>query len=38
MQFHVFISGPMSRAKEEDQFAAQRVFAGEFGLGLRSVF
>ena len=38
LQFHVFMSGPMSRAKNESQFAAQRVFAGEFGLGFRSVF
>lgn len=38
LQFHVFMSGPMSRAKDESQFAAQRVFAGEFGLGFRSVF
>lgn len=38
LQFHVFISGPMSRAKSEPEFASQRVFAGEFGLGLRSQF
>lgn len=38
LQFHIFISGPMSRAKDKTQFSAQRVFAGEFGLGFRSVF
>jgi len=38
MQFHVFMSGPMSRAKDETQFSAQRVFAGELGLGFRSIF
>lgn len=38
VQFHVFMSGPMSRAKDETEFSAQRVFAGEFGLGFRSIF
>jgi hypothetical protein len=38
LQFHVFFSAPMSRAKDEPQFAAQRVFAGEAGLGVRGLF
>ena len=38
VQFHVFMSGPMSRAKDEPEYSSQRVFAGELGLGFRSVF
>lgn len=37
-QFHIFMSGPMSRAKEEAQYAAQQVFAAEAGAGIRSQF
>lgn len=38
LQLHAFISGPMSRPKEGAEFSSQRVFAGEFGFGFRSVF
>jgi hypothetical protein len=38
LQFHVFFSAPMSRAKNETKYAAQRVFAGEAGLGVRGRF
>lgn len=38
MQFHVFMSGPISRAKDKPEYSSQRVFAGELGLGFRSVF
>lgn len=38
LQFHVFVSGPMSRSKKEDKYAAQQVFAGEVGLGIRGLF
>lgn len=38
LQFHVFFSTPMSRAKDETKYAAQRVFAGEVGLGFRGLF
>lgn len=38
LQFHVFGSGPMSRTKKNDKFAAQQIFAGEIGLGVRGIF
>ena len=38
IQITLFGSGPLSRAKKDEKYAAQQIFAGDVGLGIRGFF